>query len=142
MCSISRLSNIPLYICTSASLSTHLLWTSKLLPCPSYHSVAVNIDVHVSFSILVFQSVCSVLGLLGRMVVVFLVFFFLRNHYPVFPIGCINFHSHQQGMRVPFPPHPLQHLLFVDFFHDGHSDQCELISHCSFRLHLSNNERC
>ena len=25
---------------------------------------------------------------------------------------------------------------------DGHYDQCEVISHCSFDLHFSNNERC
>ena len=39
-------------------------------------------------------------------------------------------------------PHILQHLLFVDFFDDGHSDLCEVIFHCSFDLHFSNNERC
>ena len=26
------------------------------------------------------------------------------------------------------------------FFDDGHSDWCEVISHCSFDLHFSNNE--
>ena len=26
--------------------------------------------------------------------------------------------------------------------HDGHSDGCEVISHCSFDLHFSNNEIC
>ena len=42
-------------------------------------------------------------------------FLVLRKLHTVLQSGCINVQTHQECMRVPFPAHSHQHLLFVIF---------------------------
>jgi len=118
--------SIPLLIDIFVASVSWLLWVvlQWTLGCMYLFKVWFSPDTHTG------------VGLLDRMVVVFLVF---KWTFILFSIVAVPVYIPTNTSRG----FPFLHIFFTFIvcrvFDYGHSDWCEVITHCSFSIHFSNN---
>ena len=82
------------------------------------------------------HGICLGVGLLGHMVALFLAF---EGISILSSTGAISIYIPTNSATGLFST-PSPAFIVCKLFDEGHSDQCEVLSHCSFDLHFSNNE--
>ena len=104
------------------------------------NSAAMNNGIHVSFSILVSS------GYMPRSVIAwsyggFIPSFFKESPYYL-PYWLYQFTFPKTVQEGSLSSTLSPAFIVCRLFDDSHSGQCEVISHCSFNFHFSNNEHC
>ena len=85
------------------------------------------------------RCVCPAVGLLGHVAVLFPVFKGISTLFSIVAVLVCILSNSVRGF--PFL-HTLSSIIVCRLFDDSHSDWGEMIPHCGFDLHFSNNEWC
>ena len=104
------------------------------------NSAATNNGIHVSFSILVssgYMPRSGIAGSYGGFIPSF-----LRNLLNHLPYWLYQFTLPPTVQECSLFSTPSSAFIVCRLLDDGHSDRCDVISHCGFDLHFSNNEQC
>ena len=143
MCSFLWLSNSPLRICTTTSLSIHLSVHGHL---GGFHVLAVINNTAMTNGIHIVSFNFCFFKVYAQEWDCWVMWWFYSQVFKKSPY-CLS----QWLNQFAFPPTVQERSLFSPLFpafivcrlSDAHHfDRCEVITHCSFDLHFSNNEQC
>ena len=79
------------------------------------------------------QGLCPVVGFLGHMVGLFLAFKEISVLFSIVAVFTLPPTVQEGSLFSTSSPE----FIVCRFFDDGHTDWCEVVSHCSFELHFS-----
>ena len=133
------LSNIPLYICITSSLSIPLSMDIQLLPCLDY--CKQHCSEHRAMCILSNNGFLWICAQEWDCWIIWQLYFqFLKEHSYCFPQWLYQFTFPLTVQEGSLFSTPSPELIICRLLNDSHSYRCEVIPHCGFDLHFSNNQ--